>query len=44
MTLDLEASYFPDPGGDDFGVPWGFHRAYAWNVEPADLDSRQRHL
>lgn len=33
MTLDLEASYFPDPGRDNFGVPWGLLTArYAWNV------------
>jgi hypothetical protein len=33
MTLDLEASYFPDPGRDNFGVPWGLLTArYAWNM------------
>jgi hypothetical protein len=33
MTLDLEASYFPDPGRDNFGAAWGLLTArYAWNV------------
>jgi hypothetical protein len=33
MTLDLEASFFPDPGRDNFGAAWGLLTArYAWNV------------
>jgi hypothetical protein len=33
MTLDLEASYFPDPARDNFGAPWGLLTArYAWNM------------
>jgi hypothetical protein len=33
MTLDLEASFFPDPGRDNFGAPWGLITArYAWNL------------
>lgn len=33
MTLDLEASFFPDPGRDNFGEQWGLLTArYAWNV------------
>jgi lipopolysaccharide assembly outer membrane protein LptD (OstA) len=33
MTLDLQATYFPDPGRDDFGAPWGLLTAhYAWNI------------
>ena len=39
MTLDLEASYFPDPGRDNFGVPWGLLTALCVEREPADLDS-----
>ncbi|HXY35586.1 MAG TPA: hypothetical protein VEI07_15245 [Planctomycetaceae bacterium] len=33
MTLDLSATYFPDPDRDDFGAPWGLLTAnYAWNI------------
>jgi hypothetical protein len=33
MTLDLQATYFPDPGRDDFGAPWGLLTAhYTWNI------------
>jgi hypothetical protein len=33
MTLDLSATFFPDPGRDDFGAPWGLLTAhYAWNI------------
>ena len=33
MTLDLSATYFPNPNRDDFGVPWGLLTAnYTWNI------------
>ncbi len=33
MTLDLEASYFPNPGRDNFGESFGLLGGrYAWNV------------
>jgi len=35
MTLDLEASFFPNPTRDDFGSAWGLLMArYAWNLSP----------
>ena len=45
MTLDLEASYFPDPGRDNFGVPWGSaHGTLRLEHQPAHVDSRQCNL
>jgi len=33
MTLDLSATYFPNPNRDDFGAPWGLLTAnYTWNI------------
>jgi hypothetical protein len=33
MVLDLSATYFPDPGRDDFGAPWGLLTGhYTWNI------------
>ena len=35
MTLDVEASYFPDANRDDFGAKWGLLTVrYAWNISP----------
>jgi hypothetical protein len=33
MTLDLEATYFPNANRDDFGAQWGLLTAhYVWNI------------
>jgi hypothetical protein len=33
MTLDLSATFFPNPGRDDFGVPWSYFRYnWLWNI------------
>jgi hypothetical protein len=33
VTLDLSASYFPNPDRDNFGKPWAFlEYAFLWNV------------